>query len=374
MKTFLKIVMSFFSIALYAQTETIKITDLELPNAPAFTILDYAPTIISNPKTTQELTLSLINSVSSSNGIPTDYALEFTPFWTFSGENKSLSSYLKGEEKETIVKPYKNLSVSLASVKKDSLQNLSFGIRTNIITINSKKVTQIVQSINNDLVNINKKIDAVLKPAGDFEDPTAGNIESGSEEDQQRDKEKMDQLSKDTEYVKLIKKIDDKLNEIKRLKAKPVLSIDVAGAYNHFFDDAEFKSGKFGRLGAWATINENLTFSNNAKNYICLYQYARYLVDEMDYDADAMTYIKDKSLDLGAKVELQINDLTLGYEYVLRTSEKDNYRSVGNIKYKINDNVVLNGGFGKNFEATDDLISFLGVSWGLSQNNKLKVK
>ena len=63
MKAIFKLIVCLFSVTLYSQEETVKIKDLELPNAPAFTILDLTPTIISNPKTTQEFTLSLINSV-----------------------------------------------------------------------------------------------------------------------------------------------------------------------------------------------------------------------------------------------------------------------------------------------------------------------
>lgn len=370
MKTFLKITAFLFSLAVYAQDETIKLTDLELPNAPAFTILDYSPTIISNPKTTQELTLSLINSVNSSNGMPTDYALEFTPFWTFSGENTSLKSYLESEVKPIRFEPYKNLSISLASVKKDSIQNLSFGLRTNVLTISNEKINEIVKgknnSINQDLVAINYIIDNEF----DF---NKNKYESGSNEAKEWDKIRLNLIAKNTTYKDLTKKIYDKLEEIKRLRTKPKFSIDIASAYNHFFDDKEYKSGKFGRFGAWATVNYNAPFKNE-KNYLCLYGYARYLVSEMEYDTITVSYVKDKSLDFGGKLEFQFSDLTIGYEYVKRTSEKENYRSVGNIKYKINDNIILNGGFGKNFEKTDNLISFFGVSWGISQNNNLKLK
>lgn len=367
MKTIFKLIVCFFSVSLYSQDETIKIKDLELPNAPAFTILDLTPTIISNPKTTQEFTLSLINSVNSSNGFPSNYALEFTPFWTFSKNNKSLRSYLDGETKKLIIKPYKNLSVSVASVKKDSLQNVSFGIRTNIMTINNDDITAKIKTIDDDLESINLIIDNNF----DF---SSNVYESGSENDVKWTKLKLNMVSNNITYKDLIKRVNDNVDAIKSLKAKPILSIDIASAYNHFFDNNEYKSGKFGRFGAWATVNENFILAKNSKNYFSLYQYARFLVNEMNFDTTTMSYIKDKSLDVGLKAELQFNDLTIGYEYVLRTSEKDNYRSVGNLKYKINDNITLNGGFGKNFEKTDNLISFLGVSWGISQNNNLKLK
>jgi hypothetical protein len=368
MKNLFKIVVCLTAITAYSQDETVKIKDLEMPNSPAFTILDFAPTIISNPKTTQELTLSLLNSVNSSNGIPANYALEFTPFWTISGENTSLKSYLESEAKKIKSEPYKNLSISVASVKKDSIQNVSFGIRTNIITIcNNEKVSDIITLINVDLKIINDMLDVNFN----FNNQ---NYKSGSEEDKKWTKMKLNLISQDKVYNSLTSEVNKKLDEIKNLKSKPQFSIDIASAYNYFSDNKEFKSGRFGRFGAWATVNENFNFKKNIKNYFSLYQYVRYLVNETNYDITTMSYVKDKSLDLGLKAEFQFSDLTIGYEYVLRTSEKDNYRSVGNIKYKINDSFILNGGFGKNFEKTDNLISFLGVSWGIGQNNKLKLK
>ncbi|WP_394776123.1 hypothetical protein [Flavobacterium sp.] len=77
---------------------------------------------------------------------------------------------------------------------------------------------------------------------------------------------------------------------------------------------------------------------------------------------------------MGAKVELQFNDFAIDYEYINRTNQKDNYRSVGNLKYKINERFSITGGFGKNFEKTDNLVSFLGISWGIANNNALDIE
>ncbi|MEZ0130425.1 hypothetical protein AB9T88_11950, partial [Flavobacterium sp. LBUM151] len=91
MKTKFLILVFLVTLKLFSQEgNSIKITDLELPNAPAFTILDYSPTIISTPATTQAFTLSLINSINENKGFPTDYALEFTPYWVFAEKGRNL--------------------------------------------------------------------------------------------------------------------------------------------------------------------------------------------------------------------------------------------------------------------------------------------
>lgn len=365
MKNLLLISICIFSLNLKAQEQPIKITDLELPNAPAFTILDQAPTNISAPTTTQALTLSLINASTSANGIPTNYGLEFTPYWIFAKQGRSMLDYIDSEEETAFCKPYKNLSFSVATVNNDTIQNLSIGIRTNLLTINRKDRKKELAALKSDLETFNNLIDKFL----DLEN---NKFDSQSQDFKDWQFIKLNGLKNLPEYKKITKNIYDKRDALST--SKPVFTIDIATAYNHFFDSTEYKSGKFGRYGAWSTLTGNFKFNKNKNNYLSIYQYTRFLNNEMNFDTATNTYLKEKNLDVGAKIDLQFNDFTFGYEYIKRTNQQDNYRSVGNLKYKINNNATLNGGFGKNFEKTDNLVSFLGVSWGISSNNEVNLE
>lgn len=365
MKTKSIILLFFVAFKLFSQEgNSIKITDLELPNAPAFTILDYSPTIISTPSTTQAFTLSLINSVNSSKGFPTDYALEFTPYWVFSEKKRNLTDYIIKENQKAYSKPYKNLSFSLAAVKKDTIQNVSVGIRTNLLTVNRKDRQESVNDLLKKLERFKILTDQNL-PFG--ENPN----ESGTPDYNKWNLDKINKYAELKEYKELTSEIYKAIDSLESFK--PIFSADIATGYNHFFDQNEFKSGKFGRYGAWLTLNANFKLSKYNKNYLNIYQYTRYLVDEMNYDEILLSYKKEKNLDVGAKIEFQFNDFALGYEYINRTNQKDNYRSVGNLKYKINEKFTITGGFGKNFEKTDNLVSFLGISWGIATNNELDI-
>ncbi|TDW47195.1 hypothetical protein EV144_105213 [Flavobacterium sp. 270] len=365
MKTKAIIILFLISLKLFSQeTNSIKITDLELPNAPAFTILDYSPTIINTPSTTQAFTVSLINNINSSKGFPTDYALEFTPYWVLSQKKRNLTDYVIKENQKAYSKPYKNLSFSFAAIKKDTLQNVSAGIRTNLLTVNRKERQESVTKLIEKLERFKVLTDENL-PFG--ENPH----ESGTPEYNKWNLDKINKLSQLKEYKALTAEIYSKIDSLEYYK--PLFTADFGTAYNHFFDRNEFKSGKFGRYGAWLTLNTNLKLSKSNKNYLNIYQYTRYLIDEMNYDTTALAYVKEKNLDVGAKIELQFNDFAIAYEYINRTNQKDNYRSVGNLKYKINDQFTINGGFGKNFEKTDNLVTFLGISWGIATNNELDI-
>lgn len=365
MKKKLIIVLFLVTLKIFSQeSNTIKITDLELPNAPAFTILDYSPTIISTPSTTQAFTLSLINSVNSSKGFPTDYALEFTPYWVFANRGRNLTDYVIKENQKSYSKPYKNLSFSLASVKKDTIQNVSVGIRTNVLTV-SRKERQ--ESIDKLLLKLERFKEITDQKLTLDQNP----YESGTAEYNQWNLDQINKLSKLEEYKKLTTDIYAVIDTLEA--SKPIFTADIATAYNHFFDENEFKSGKLGRYGAWLTLNANFKLSKTNNNYLNIYQYSRYLIDEMTYDTTLLSYKKEKNFDIGAKIELQLNDFAIGYEYINRTNQKDNYRSVGNLKYKINERFTITGGFGKNFEKTDNLVSFLGISWGIATNNELDI-
>lgn len=354
----------FYATQLFAQ-KSLKITDLELPNAPAFTILDYSPTNISTPTTTQAFTASLISAVSDSNGFPSNYALEFTPYWVFKDKSRNFNDYLSGEDKDHYSKPYKNMSFSVSTIKKDSIQNISAGIRTNLFTVNRKaKGIAIAELKQKQLAKLISIIDNTISP---INDPNP----SGSEASKDWQKTQLDILENNPEYISASKAVYDKVDKINAMK--PIFTVDVASAYSHFYDKNEFKSGKFGRFGAWATLNENFEFKSE-NTYLSIYQYVRYLVDETNYDTTTLSYLRENSLDLGLKIEFQFNDFSAGYEYIKRTSESDNYRSVGNIKYKLSESITINGGFGKNFEKTDNLVSFLGISLGIANNNNVLVK
>ncbi|MCL9805446.1 hypothetical protein NAT51_07930 [Flavobacterium amniphilum] len=363
-QSFITLSLLFSSLFSFAQAPgEITVKDLELPSAPAFALLDYSPTSITSPTTTQALTLSLLNAVNSSEGFPANYALEFSPYWVFRNKSKNFTDHFDQEQNKKYSKPYKNMSVSFASVKKDTIQNVSVGIRTNLFTINRDEKTARIKALHGQLARFAKTVDAAIAPL-------TVEPKLGSPEYNVIMMKRMEQMEKLQKFATLRDSIYQSLDEITPIK--PLFSIDAAVAYNHFFDGNQFASGKFGKFGAWTTLSENFILTGD-NNYLSLYQYARFLKSEMDYNATTGLYEKDEDFDIGTKVEFQFDKLSVGYEYIKRLSESGNYRSVGNIKYILSESFVLNGGFGKNFEHTDNLVSFLGISWGISANNKIKV-
>ncbi len=322
--------------------ENVTINDIEIPTAPALMILDNASTNIESPKSSKALTAAVLN------GLNNNISVEFTPYF-FLKKNKNYYNYNNfyrsenGELKYRGVfsgNTYSNLSVSLGMVKTDTTSNIAIGIKTNLITIASRKY---------------------LKGFKQSEDNYKKLYQMEIDLDQ-------DELKENIEYKNLLKENYKLLDSIALFK--PGFLLDIAGAYNHFFNSTTYSEGKSGRIGAWVTAGYNLDISGTkSTNYLSFYLYGRLLRDKIVYDTSILGYTEKDFKDFGAKVELEFNNFSFAYEYIKR-NEKDNYRSVGLVKYKLYDSVLLQGGFGKNFDQANNLVTFLGISWGLDFENK----
>jgi len=433
MKNIVTLVLCLIMYSAYGQKDKYSLKDIEIPSTPAVALLDENITNISQPVSTRAFGLSLINSFKKSNGIPSNYAVEFNPYWLFKNSEDSITTYLK-KNKEKFSGFKQNSSFSFAFVKNDSIQNAVIGIKTNIFKLVRKGEYQKKER------EINYNVKLLDKDLSEFKTQENSNLENQkkeisdkidriksihSEKDSKKKFKEISDLIKEipfnNEEIQMINTLVDEINktnsfnnqskldhlksmidlaglngvgtlerfnQIQSLKIlnqkikeitnlKPYVSIDIASAFNYFFDNNTFSSGKFGRFGIWGTANFNTILSKKSdadykKNYLNLYLFGRYIKDEMVFNNNLKQYDKNEFYDLGGKLNFEFDRLSFGYEYIRRTGDHKDYRSVGSISYKINENVSLEGGFGKNFERKDNLITTLGLRWGINFNNDLE--
>ncbi|BAP33305.1 uncharacterized protein CHSO_4268 [Chryseobacterium sp. StRB126] len=410
-------------------SNTVKLENLDLPTTPAVVLLDQNVTSIENPKTIKEFGLSVINSFKD-NALPQNYAVEFNPYWIFK-RNTDIYQYFKDERYSGFTH---NQAISFAFIKIDTVQNVSIGYRTNLFRVMSKKYDENLVSLTDkiwilNLLN-NAEYERLIQLAEDEKGPIIGNItdmenassfkefstayrnillklkdssldiaplksiikkidsvSSGREKSFDNNKKflvglykkfkadvvtlKFDRAKFSQDNIKAMEEVQKTIVNLSEMK--PKFSIDFAGAYNHFWDNKDFSSGRFGRLGAWLTMNYNIDLNKDKnekeKNYLKLFLLNRYIVDKMKFDKASSTYGNNSFYDIGGKLNFEFNKLSFGYEYIQRFGDDEDYRSVGSIMYRINDNVSLIGGFGKNFENKDNMIATLGLRWGLNFNN-----
>lgn len=361
-------------VAAFGQkSDSLTLKDLEIPNSPGFILLDKTPTTIERPNSTKAFMLSALNSFTDNNGIPKNYAVDFTPFWFFKHPKMTSYKYMgynKVKDRQNIFKDFKKVSISFAfltttdSATKNQINNLSLGLRTNLLSVRSKKDIEDYKEANTKLIGELKKIDSVIKliPFPNPSDPINKYLEEKKAYD-----EKLTNYLTQKELEE--KDINNDLSDI--LKRRAVFAIDGAIGYNNFFLDNNYSSSHFGRFGAWLTVNYSqiLETNGNDKNYLNIYALGRYLSDGTKMENNK--YVLQNFYDFGGKLELEFKNISIAYEYIYRINDKKStFRSNGILKYKISDQVFLNGAFGKNFGYNNNLISLLGLNWGISSGTE----
>ncbi|WP_223598555.1 hypothetical protein [Chryseobacterium sp. GVT01B] len=394
MKNFI-LILIFFPLVFYAQQKkdiNIELKELEITTAPSVVLLGVSPSELEIVKSKKAIVLSLVNSFKKSEGIPDSYAFEITPFWLLPSSNMNSSKYagyntVKGSDNEMKYKwnafsEVKKASFSLGFVRDlslgtgDEMKNPSFAfsVRSTLIRVRTRKnkdsilahdarLKGVLSNINKDWVHSNehKLLSDSCMRAGVKDDAKAEIFEKGKARFKKKFAEKY-KSSKEADYYRNL------------LEAPPLISADFAGGYSTFFSDNKFSNNHFGKLGFWLTLNTGFDFAKsdepNVEKRLNFYGIVRYLDDGTNLDANQQ-FLRTKNCDLGGKAEFTYKRFSISYEYIYRINDIENtFRSSGLIAYKVSDKVYINAAFGKNYGEKDNLISFLGLNWGLDSEKK----
>jgi len=381
-----KSVLFFLCVAttMKSSAQNLELKDLNVPNSPAFTILDFSPKVIDRPGTAKAFTASIVNLVTQEggNGIPKNFALEVAPYWLFKN-NLTVYRYLgidpNTKKQNNIFSNSRNASVSVGSVYKDSTKKLpfsanyfAFGARVNCIRVVRGNITEpiveTVKGIAGRLTTINKAAsDTCLKKVAD---PTKPEFKTCFE------KEVTDRIKKDDDLAKLEKRLEN------LLAIKPAFQVDVALAGSMTFRDNSIGEHHHHRSGVWTTLEFNLPLTNTKdiekmienKNYLSIYGKVRY-IDE-DSTTNYQTFATHKLLDFGGRFEFEFDKFSVSFESIHRVNrtkkELNSNRNVGILQYKIRDDLYLSGTFGKNFGTVNNLVALLGLNWGFGKQSLIE--
>jgi len=353
-----------FAFSQTKTTDTISLKDLETPTSPAFMLLDQTPTTIEHPNSSKAFVASVLNTFNTTTGLPQNYAVDFTPFWFVKHPNLTSLSYMgynADKHKQKIFGNLKLASISFAyitstdSITKNQINNVAIGLRFNLITIRSKKDIEDLLAANLKAVSLLKELDGGLDAYVD-----RGLIVTDSA---------LYHKKVQKYYADLASKPAQKNDLRDILNRKPVFTLDGAVGYNNFFLDNNYSNSHFGRFGAWTTLNYAKNLDSLSSDYINFYALGRYISDGTVLVNNK--YTTQNYYDFGGKLEFEFRNLSIGYEYIYRSNDlTGTFRSNGQIKYKVSDQVILTGAFGKNFGTNNNLISLLGINWGISTGNE----
>jgi len=337
------------------QGESQDLENLATPSSPAFILMDISPSTVYVPSDLKALSFQVLNGFGSgsNNGFPKNFAAEIVPFWYTNPKNLNFLTYhniKKSNPADTTLTAYNKQDIFGDIFKKASV---SFAYMDGTFEIFQTPQNYISVGVRTTLVKVNKKqdIENVLRAYESFDQ-----FKIDFNADPNNDPTK---LAEDASYVSLKENLGAAVN------MTPVFKVDIAMAYSTLLNNNNSNfNDTLGRFGFWVTSDLALPFSSDGSRFIHFYAVARYIRDGLNLDPEN-TLFTTNVYDVGGKLELELASISLGYEYLSREGDTDNYRSLGTVRYRVSDAFTLSGGFGKNFMSGDETISLLGVKWAL---------
>lgn len=340
------------SFCLQAQVDLGEFTMSDI-SSPAFLLVEESPTEIYTPDNVRALALH------ASENFGNSLSVEVSPYFFMNTQSPYRTYYryigVHKDESGTLKQnPFSGLNtttVSFSYVNKEfeglgdgDRKTYAIGLRTTLLRFfNKQKIYDNAQAIANELQNLTVPNDVL-----------AGGAEAIK-------KYYLEQQKVEEKFAKYQKTI------------KPLFRLDGALGYATLFKENDVSSSTAKRFGSWLTaqgsfiLNEGNSGPQN--NYLNLFVTARYIEDGFQ-QTEALEYNTLFYRDLGGKVEMELGKLAFAYEFIQRHGEINSERSVGSIKFIINKDISLSGGFGKDFEETDNLITVFGINWGLNLGGK----
>ncbi|MCL8005865.1 hypothetical protein M8845_00350 [Gelidibacter japonicus] len=367
---YLGVLLTSILVAQSDTNPTAGLKNLASPNSPAFVLMDIAPSNIIVPDNIQAFSIQTISAFSgnSKDGLGNNnYAVEFQPYWYVKREKMNFFKYNnlisdKPEGENVSINDYtrynvfgdawKKASVSLAlmdgtfNVFEVPQSYVSVGARTRLLSVKTRNQIDEIKSQYTSYEQFMSSPEVIAI----FANPSLSLSEINTA------------ITSLEGYQAIVQNFEQSL------RRKPFFALDVAVAYSHFMGDkSQDMNDAFGRLGFWAT--GDLAFYTptiGKQSHVHVYGVFRYLRDGLNLDPDPGDLRIENATDYGAKIALELDKLSFGYEYITRDSENNNEeRSIGSIRYKISEAFTINGGFGKNFRSEGSTVALFGIQWGL---------
>jgi hypothetical protein len=425
----MKPILAFFFLCLsfqpYAQE---KLNPLKAPTSPASSILGLEPKVILHPKSYQALETALYSNFLNNNYeavIPTDFALEFTPYWT-KDHSLSLSEYLYPDTfMDQLVR---NSSISIASTQNfilgDSTQSngLAFGYRTAFYIpnkkdreITKKKIADILQDFDLKL-DINLAAEVMVQTGeatskeeflSKMKDTISSTVKRYGKYNTQEEYEAiLDAIQSKTSalpaldvsdpdsFLDAFKNIIDEqvktyvpISEFKDyLKDRQGLTVDVAFASLLNFPTNSFEFSYLPKSAVWVTPSYRFSEKLDFLKVLGVFRYEWYLDDYYRrYFPEAQTF--QNNIDYGLSLAAAFNRFSMQFELIGRSSnstipsgtdaqgnelfriEKDtDAQYMGTFTYNLTDQIVLSYTLGSKFKAIinpdETLVSLLSLNFG----------
>lgn len=331
--------------AVTAAAQVVEIDDLTAPTSPAFILLEVSPAAVERPENAKTFAVNLLNKLSSTKGLPQNYALEVTPYWLASHTGLEFHEYQKPSPGQSIMQSF---ALSVATVPMPGATTgadpvgtrLGMGMRMNIF--NGKPDTALETKVG--LLADAQDRFLTARRAGD----AAGAATAGMD----LEKYALEIQSLDTERVGFF------------------LALAAGQVWAFPEDDAARRTAE--KSGIWLTPSYRFRACNVGRDEPCEQR-----VDIVGVVRELKSTGQDARWDYGGRLVWRASrELYLSAESLHRrdrlaagtvTAQAGSDRTVGLLEYRIKKDLVLYGSFGRDFmkdNGVKPLVSLFGLNLG----------
>jgi hypothetical protein len=354
-----------------ARAQSVAIDDLAAPQSPAFILLGVSPANVERPETPKALTLNLIDKVTTANGLPRNYALSVAPYWLASHPNLTFEQYQNPDVKQSILQTFL-LSVGTvplpgATSSADPIgTKIGLGVRTAIF--NGRANPRLALAI------------AELEPVDDIILDLAEKVAEL--------KKVIAKNPKDAEATKNLAAAEQELATARKEAASVTLNLQALDAERVGF----FLTVAGGQV--WSVLDDDTSRARAEKRGFWVTPSYRWrgcaAMAECESSFEAIAVVRtlkepelDAVVDYGARAVWKANkQFTVSIEALRRNQsedsvEDDSNRTVGLLEYRIRQDLILFGSFGKDFKditGTKPLVSLLGLNLGFGKASVIKAR
>ncbi len=379
---------------------------LKTQGSPSSTLLGFSVSDIDKPSDVSALTLNLQSNTGGFSKLPSNYAVDFAPYWLFSKKSSYTTKEMASQKFNETFK--QTLVLSIASLTPDSSYSffkkgnsyLSLGFKFSIVRGSySAKTSKVLNDIGDLQLKHIENIDTYFKSSL-AKQKTVDSLSKAQTELAQRLDANNINPSTDTDYRNITTKIKTLNDEIlaeaikkdaeentqsvgKELKTKAAnLTLertgwnwDIAGGISGEFVDKRFDSSYVHNAGLWS----NLSYATEDRNTFLFLARYLYHPNKMYLPKNDSATLNFSTFDLGTRYVYTSKDskLNIGVEAIYRNylGEKKpeaSWKILFNADYALYKNQKLNFSFGKDFDGvitkSGNLIAALSFIQGLGNN------
>jgi hypothetical protein len=342
---------------------------LRTPSSPVFVLLGVEPSAVERPNTPADLAFSVVNGTNNFSALPTDYAIETSPYWLFSQRKLGWADDTIRSIPQSLARTF-TFSVATAALGTAELPVTGLGVSARASIFSGKLSRAAVDRIHTIEALLAASAARFAQPFGQLLKQADNRLQerlraASTPEEMNAAKAEYDSTSAAiAKELALSSDFDEEQLELQTQLQDFALTrdgffLEVAGGAAWSAPRAIIDSTSLDRWGIWTSASytlPNLSFVG----------VVRWLADDDPGDQDA--------IDVGGRFIYTRDRYALSLEYVGRHPQgtgnaPDGWRVAGVIDYEIRPSLWLTGTFGRDYDDAQDgsLLAQIGLSVDFSR-------